>query len=161
MELTTFSLDIANKSLHEEGFVNLSNLKVGEHVIRSIVEWFFGDKGCVLAHCLRYGAFLSYIESFLSGRDAGRRALMVHLLAEGSRVDYYAKSHLHVFSTEKGARVVLDARLSREISGGYVITVIFIIKDLSKNIRLNFTFEGSAEGINSDSRIKRRIKHTL
>ena len=35
---------------------------------------------------------------------------MVHLLAKDTRVDYYAKSHLHVFPAEKGAR------LTRELS---------------------------------------------
>jgi hypothetical protein len=225
MESTTISLDFAKKSLLEEGFVDLCDTKVGEHVwefeqkefpfytedgmdfimrhilgnpvIRSIVEWFFGDKGCVLAHCLRYGALPGHIESFLGGRDAGRDALVVHLLAKSSQVDYYAKSHLHVFPAEKGARftrepprsalqeagceahnknfniggsVILDARLSREIWGGYAITAIFVTEALvtrfklpqmtlpnlpglrnkvadmqeqSKNIRLNFAFEGS------------------
>lgn len=74
------------------------------------MEWFFGGKGCVLAHCLRYGAFPGHIESFLGGRDAGRSALIVHLLAKGSGVDYYAKSHLHLFPAERGAR------LTRELS---------------------------------------------
>ena len=70
------------------------------------MEWFFGDNTCVLAHCLRYGAFPGHIENFLTGgRNAGRCALMVHLLAEGSRVDYWAHSHLHAFPTEKGDRL--------------------------------------------------------
>ncbi|KAK0629982.1 hypothetical protein B0T17DRAFT_205849 [Bombardia bombarda] len=186
MESTTFPLDIAKGSLLEEGFVDLRDPKVGEHVweferkefpfhteegmdflhqhilgnpgIRSIVEWFFGDKRCILAHCLRYGPLPGHIECFLTGgKDAGRRALMFHLLAKGSRVDYYAYSHLHAFTTEKGGRsthemsrsalrdagcevrhkdftiggsVILDARLGLEIGAGYAITVVFVTEDL-------------------------------
>ncbi|KAK7994228.1 hypothetical protein PG991_015816 [Apiospora marii] len=146
----------------------------------------------------RYGALPGHIESFLGGRDAGRHALMVDLISKGSHVDYYAQSHLHVFSAEQGARltressrsalheagcevvnksfprggsVALDARLSREICGGYAITVIFMTEDLvarfmlppmplpnlpglkekvaemqkkTENIRLNFVFNDSA-----------------
>lgn len=73
--------------------------------IRSIVEWFFGGNRCILAHCLRYGALPGHIECFLTGgQQAGRRILMVHLLAKGSCVDFYAYSHLHAFSAKKGDR---------------------------------------------------------
>ncbi|KJZ68229.1 hypothetical protein HIM_12380 [Hirsutella minnesotensis 3608] len=190
MEPAAPSLDIAKKSLLDEGFVDLGDQDVGEHVwefeqrefpfytedgmdfllqhilrksaIRSLVSWFFGDKRCVLAHCLRYGAWPGHIESFLGGRDAGRGALMVHLLAKRSTVDYYAKSHLHVFPAEKGARltrelsqsalleagceargknlslggsVILDARLGCEIREGYAITIIFMSEDLVARFR--------------------------
>ncbi|KAI8663479.1 hypothetical protein NCS57_00949000 [Fusarium keratoplasticum] len=181
-----FSLDTAKKALRDEGFVDLRDLKVGQHIwefeqkgfpfftkdgldflqqrvlgnpdIRSIVEWFFEDKRCILAHCLRWGALPGHIECFLAGgRDAGRRVLMVQLLAKGSRVDYYASSHLKSLPTENGPRsthelspaalqqegckvhdgnfsagglVILDARLGRETRAGYAITVTFMIEDL-------------------------------
>jgi hypothetical protein len=141
MDSVTVSLDVAKKAVDEEGFVDLMDLEVGEHilefeqkgfpftsavqrilsnqvsnaksylatadlvqVIRSIAQWFFGNERCVLVHCLRYGPYPGHIETFLGGRDAGRRGLTVHLLAKGSEVDYYAKSHLHVFAAQNGAR---------------------------------------------------------
>lgn len=44
----------------------------------------------------------------MGGRGAGRDAVMVQLLAKGSRVDYYAKSHLHAFPAEKGLRLTRE-----------------------------------------------------
>ncbi|RSL60292.1 hypothetical protein CEP53_005473 [Fusarium sp. AF-6] len=190
MASISFSLDTAKKALLNEGFVDLRDLKVGQHIwefeqkgfpfftkdgldflqqrvlgnpdIRSIVEWFFEDKRCILAHCLRWGASPGHIESFLAGgEDAGRRALMVQLLAKGSRVDYYACSHLKALPTEKGPRsthelspdalreegcevrdgnfsagglVIVDARLGREIKAGYSITVTFMTEDLATGL---------------------------
>ena len=156
----------------------------------------------------------------MGGPGAGRRAVIVHLLAKKSEVNYFSKSHLYVFPAEKGARltrelsrsaleeagcevfhkvfetggvyvsmpsrifqdqhvltsyrVILDARLGREIREGYAITAIFTSEELvarfelpqmllpdspglrkkitemqeqSQNIRLNFTFKDTSRDI--------------
>ncbi|SCV61233.1 uncharacterized protein FFFS_15802 [Fusarium fujikuroi] len=196
MEATARSLDIEKEALLLEGFVDLGDPEVGEHVwnfeqdefpfyteaglhllqkhilgnpgVRPIVEWFFGGNRCILVHCLRYGALPGKIECFLTGgREAGQRVLMVYLLSRGSRVNFYAYSHLQAFPTTKGRRsthelpppvlqkagcevreknfhaggsVIVDARLGREICAGYTITVVFMTEELAAGLRTNRSF---------------------
>jgi hypothetical protein len=81
-------------------------LMLFQHIL-SIVESFFGDETCILAHCLRYIEYPGHILCFRrGGPKAGRRALAVHLLAKGSRVGYCGGSHHHFLPTTKGLRLL-------------------------------------------------------
>ncbi|EXK77665.1 hypothetical protein FOQG_17628 [Fusarium oxysporum f. sp. raphani 54005] len=191
MEANAGSLDLEKEALLREGFVDLDDQEVGEDVwkfeqdefpfhtqasldllqkhildnsrVRPIVEWFFGGNRCVLAHYLRYGPLPGKIECFQTGvQEKDRRALMIYLLAKGSRVNFYAYSHLRAFPTIGGRRltyelapdalqeagcqvheknfsvggsVIVDARLGREISAGYAITVGFMTEELVAKMR--------------------------
>lgn len=54
---------------------------------------------------MRYEEFPGHIECFRrGGPKAGRRVLMLHVLARGSIVEYYNGSHLHHLETTKGKR---------------------------------------------------------
>ncbi|GJC90448.1 hypothetical protein ColLi_13286 [Colletotrichum liriopes] len=135
MELTTFSVETAEDSLHEEGFVDLQDSEVGGYVseieqkgfqylsphgldfcqqcvledvrIRSILETLF--EKCSLGHWLRYKELPGHIECFRKGGpEAGRRVVLVQLWARGSRVEYYRGSHLCVLPTTKGERSLHD-----------------------------------------------------
>jgi len=130
MASSRFELDIAQRSLLEEGFFDFDDSLVGERVldmenrgfpylteyglefckqfaldarIRSILEASF--ERCSLGHWLRYEEFPGHVECFRrGGPKAGRRVLAVHLWAKGSRVEYNAGSHLHDLATTKGRR---------------------------------------------------------
>ncbi|KAI1319116.1 hypothetical protein F5Y16DRAFT_391216 [Xylariaceae sp. FL0255] len=127
----TFLLDIAKKSLEEDGFFELFAPDVGTQIVgmeerrfpfltpygltflktqvlddtrlRNILEASF-DK-CTLGHWLRYRALPGHIESyFQSGPDTGMHGLAVQLWAKGSSVTYYRGSHLLSFPTEESER---------------------------------------------------------
>ncbi|KAM7188712.1 hypothetical protein V8F33_010482 [Rhypophila sp. PSN 637] len=128
--IATFELDVAEKSLLEEGFIVLDDPIVGSRIkemeerefpyftefgldfcrqfafderIRSILE--ASLKECILAHWLRYEQFPGHVECFRKGGPrAGRRVLTVHLWAKGSEVAYYVGSHLHDLGTVTGRR---------------------------------------------------------
>jgi len=131
MASVTFALEVANKSLRDDGFFDLSDSSIGEHIsemeqkafpffsqygldfckqyvlddarIRSILESIF--KRCSLGHWLRYKAYPGHIECFRrGGPKAGLRVLVVQLWAKGSRAVYYLGSHLLDLPTEKGQR---------------------------------------------------------
>ncbi|KAJ5556654.1 hypothetical protein N7513_001775 [Penicillium frequentans] len=186
MASTAFTLDIARRSLLEEGFFDLNDSTVGNRVlemerrgfpylteygmdfckqfafddrIRSILECSL--ERCSLGHWLRYEEFPGHVECFRrGGPKAGRRVLMVHLWAKGSRVEYYARSHLHDLATTRGRRslyeisqseldhvgsrpevkdfpdgglVILDARLGFQIEQGYAITFLFATDEVIAN----------------------------
>ncbi|KAK3328704.1 hypothetical protein B0T19DRAFT_357440 [Cercophora scortea] len=183
---TTFALDVAQRSLLEKGFFVLDDSLAGERIsemeergfpyfteygldfckqfafderIRSILEASF--EKCSLGHWLRYEDFPGHVECFRrGGPKAGRRVLMVHLWAKGSRVAYYVGSHLHDMATSRGRRslyeiplseldrvgsepehkefpdggfVILDARLGFEIKQGYAITFLFAANEVLAN----------------------------
>ncbi|KAM4058165.1 hypothetical protein HRG_014529 [Hirsutella rhossiliensis] len=185
MASTRISPEVAKKSLMEEGFSYVQDPALGEaisemqrrgfpynseygldfceqHVlnerIRSIVETFFGDEACILAHWLRYKAYPGHIVCFRSGGPkAGRRRLLVHLLAKGTQVGYWSHSHEHELPTTEGKRLlhelsesalvevgcrckveefpsggiaVLDGRIGFEIKRGYAITFEFATVDI-------------------------------
>ncbi|KAK8144788.1 hypothetical protein G3M48_005346 [Beauveria asiatica] len=116
---------------------------------------------CVLAHWLRYEAYPGHVVSFMrGGQGAGRRALLVHLWAKGSIVDYFPRSHLLELAATKGGRllwetpkdalseagcipcekcfdegglVILDARIKYEIKTGYAITFELGTEDLVRD----------------------------
>lgn len=51
-------------------------------------------------HWLRYKAYPGHVICFRGGGPkAGRRRLMVHLLASGSQVGYWGRSHVHELPT--------------------------------------------------------------
>lgn len=189
MSLETSPVDSAETSLLEEGFFDFNDTQVGDHLkdfeqkdfpffkqegisfikqhillykdLQTIVNRYFGDQGCVLAHCLRYGSWPGHIESFISA--PGRCALIFDLLPKGSRISYFAGSHLQGFRAAEGARrtrelsldalqeagcraqtkdlklggsVILDARVAREISEGYAITTIFTTEEVVKRFKM-------------------------
>ncbi|KAI0804239.1 hypothetical protein GGR55DRAFT_691098 [Xylaria sp. FL0064] len=159
MAQTTVDLD--SKVLLESGFLPLDDLTterdrqvLDDKRFRTAVKAFFGPKKCVLAHWLRYGNRPGFVECHVKGGPkAGRLALMVHVLARGSRVDYYRGSHIHELRTIEGQRglyevdalevadlepwvagderlteggkVVLDGRLRFQIAQLYTITFIY------------------------------------
>ncbi|KAJ5860645.1 uncharacterized protein N7529_007955 [Penicillium soppii] len=186
MASTAFKLDVARRSLLEEGFCDLNDSTVGDRVlememrgfpylteygmdfckqfafderIRSILETSL--ERCSLGHWLRYEEFPGHVECFRrGGLKAGRRVLVVHLWAKGSRVEYYTLSHLHDLATTKGRRslyeipqseldrmgskpevkdfpdgglVILDARLGFKIEQGYAITFLFATDEVIAN----------------------------
>ncbi|KAK1754138.1 hypothetical protein QBC47DRAFT_385845 [Echria macrotheca] len=185
MEPEIFSLEVAKKSLDEEGFIRLNDLELGndisqmqqrgfpfwsedgldfcrKHVladerIRSILKSWFGER-CILVHWLRYTANPGHVICFRrGGPEAGRRRLMVHLMARGSQVVYWSRSHLQKLlwlETEyryyeipaptlvnaglKGEdlefkdshlRAIVDARLGLELKQGYAIAFVFATED--------------------------------
>ncbi|KAJ6001019.1 hypothetical protein N7481_001428 [Penicillium waksmanii] len=186
MASTAFTLDVARHCLLEEGFFDLNDSTVGNRVsemerrgfpylteygmdfckqfafderIRSILE--SSLERCSLGHWLRYEEFPGHVECFRrGGPKAGRRVLMVHLWAKGSRVEYYTLSHTHNLATTKGRRslyeipqseldrvgsqpevkdfpdgglVILDARLGFQIEQGYAITFLFATDEVIAN----------------------------
>ncbi|CAG8005772.1 unnamed protein product [Penicillium olsonii] len=134
MASTAFQLDVARRTLLEEGFFDLNDSTVGDRVlemerrgfpylteygmdfckqfafderIRSILETSL--ERCSLGHWLRYEEFPGHVECFRrGGLKAGHRVLMVHLWAKGSRVEYYTLSHLHDLATTKGRRSLYE-----------------------------------------------------
>ncbi|KAJ5111751.1 hypothetical protein NUU61_001381 [Penicillium alfredii] len=134
MASTTFTLDVAMRSLLEKGFFDLNDSTVGDRVldmekqgfpylteygmdfckqfafderIRSILE--ASLERCSLGHWLRYEDFPGHVECFRrGGPKAGCRVLTVHLWAKGSRVEYYTLSHLHDLMTTKGRRSLYE-----------------------------------------------------
>ena len=89
--------------------------------IRTTVEAVLGR--CTLAHWLRYKAYPGHVVCFRSGGPkAGRRALLVHLWAKGSRVEYYGGSHLHDLPKQKGARLLWETQPSTLNEAGCVAT---------------------------------------
>ncbi|KAI8710401.1 hypothetical protein NCS52_01576700 [Fusarium sp. LHS14.1] len=185
MASTTLSLEVVMKSIVDEGFFGLKDSAIGEDILEmerkgfpyfseygldfckrhvlnerilSIVESFFDDKICVLAHWLRYKAYPGHILCFRrGGPKAGRRALIVHLLPKGSLVSYCSGSHQHELPTTDGKRLlyeipgsalaevgckreeedfpdgglaIFDARVGFEIKLGYAITFEFATVDV-------------------------------
>uniref|UniRef100_A0A1Y1LJC5 Uncharacterized protein n=1 Tax=Photinus pyralis TaxID=7054 RepID=A0A1Y1LJC5_PHOPY len=184
---TTFSLQAASQTLEDEGLVDLEDSSIGGHIldmekrrfpfsteygldfcnthvlqnerVRSIVKSTF--RRCVLAHWLRYEAYPGHIVSFMrGGQRAGRCALVIHLWAKGSRVNYFPRSHMLELPATKGKRllwetapsaiseagcmatekyfedgglVILDARTNYEIKQGYAIKFEFVTEDLIKS----------------------------
>ncbi|KAG4425785.1 hypothetical protein IFR04_000992 [Cadophora malorum] len=187
MEPTIYSVEAVTEALFKDGFLVQKDSAVGDGIqeiekkgfeffsengldfcqqyvlntrILSIVESFFGNETCILAHCLRYIAYPGHISCFRrGGPKAGRRALAVHLLAKGSRVGYYSGSHNHDLPTTKGIRflneisqsaldevgcqceekafpdgglTIFDARIGFELKEGYAITFEFATADVIK-----------------------------
>ncbi|KJZ69323.1 hypothetical protein HIM_11281 [Hirsutella minnesotensis 3608] len=185
MASTTVFPMSAEESLFEDGFFYARDAALGEDIsemqrrgfpyysnygldfcqqyvlnerIRTIVETFFGDQTCTLAHWLRYRAYPGHIVCFRSGGPkAGRRRLLVHLLAKGTRVGYWSYSHKHALPTLEGKRLlhelaerdlvqagctcnvedfpdggiaILDGRVAFEIVSGYAITFEFATVDV-------------------------------
>lgn len=186
MEPDTFALDDAKKSLDQEGFYRLHDSELSnaisdmeqrgfpfwtedglnfcrKHVltdehIRSIVKSWFGER-CILVHWLRYTANPGHVLCFRSGGpEAGRRRLMVHLMARGSQVGYWSGSHLQKlvwleteygfyeipkpalvnaglnskdleFSDDDHLKMIVDARLGLELKKGYAIAFVFATED--------------------------------
>ncbi|KAK4071304.1 hypothetical protein Purlil1_13471 [Purpureocillium lilacinum] len=175
----------AEQTLLEEGFCLAKDARVGEDIvemqkrgfayysnygldfceqhvlneqIRSIVETFFGGEICILAHWLRYRAYPGHIVCFRSGGPkAGRRRMLVHLLAKGTQVSYWSHSHKHALPVLEGKRLlhelaehdlvqagctcrmeefpeggiaILDGRVGFEIKKGYAITFEFATVDI-------------------------------
>ncbi|POR30956.1 Uncharacterized protein TPAR_08841 [Tolypocladium paradoxum] len=133
-----------------------------EHVVmnkrvQSILKFYFNNARCCLYHWLRWKADPA-IECFLKGgSEAGRVALLVHLLPRGSRLRYFPGSHLRNLPTREheratyevkesaleqaglfaenevlrdGGIVIRDARLCVRIAEGYAITFGFATQDL-------------------------------
>ncbi|KAH8790900.1 hypothetical protein F5882DRAFT_291620, partial [Hyaloscypha sp. PMI_1271] len=146
---TAFSEELAKASLSEEGlgFFELKDSVVGDsvrtieergfkfntedglefskqHVLNSrvmpIIESFFGDKPCVLAHWLRYIAYPGHFPSFRSGGPAaGRCILVVFLIAKGSRITYWGGSHRVALPVTQGQRYLPEASESNLIIVSY------------------------------------------
>jgi len=188
MESAIYSVEAAKETLFKRGFLDRKDPMVGDGIqeiekkgfeflseygldfcqqyvlstrILSIVESFFGDETCILAHGLRYIAYPGHILCFRrGGPKAGRRALAVHLLAKGSRVGYCGGSHDHFLPTTKGKRflneisqsaldevgcqceerefpdgglTIFDARIGFELKEGYAITFEFATIDVVEN----------------------------
>ncbi|EFZ02026.1 hypothetical protein X797_010919 [Metarhizium robertsii] len=147
MASTTFSLEVAEKALEENGFFDLEDPAMGEYVeqmerrsfpfvseygldfckervldderITIIIETVLGR--CALAHWLRYKAYPGHIVCFRAGGPkAGRRSLLVQLWAKGSHVEYYRGSHLHDMPKEEGARLLWEIEPSTLAEAGCV-----------------------------------------
>ena len=70
-----------------------------------IVESFFDGEIYVLAHWLKYTAYPGHITFFRSGGlKAGRVALLVFLIAKGSRISYWSNSHRYALPFTEGKR---------------------------------------------------------
>jgi len=190
MESAISSVEAAKETLFKHGFLDRKDPTVGDGIqeiekkgfesfffseyglefcqqyvlnthILSIVESFFGNETCILAHGLRYMAYPGHIVCFRKGGPkAGRRVLAVHLLAKGSRVSYCGGSHEQFLPTTEGRRflneisqsaldevgcqceektfpdgglTIFDARIGFELKEGYAITFEFATADVIKN----------------------------
>ncbi|KAH7016072.1 uncharacterized protein B0I36DRAFT_42113 [Microdochium trichocladiopsis] len=146
MASMAFSLEAAKEGLDKDGFFDLEDSTTGDDVwemerrrfpyvseygldfvgnvsstIWTTVEAILGQ--CTLAHWLRYKAYPGHVVCFRSGGPkAGRRALLVHLWAKGSRVEYYGGSHLHDLPKQKGARLLWETQPSALGEVGCVAT---------------------------------------
>ncbi|EED23191.1 hypothetical protein TSTA_066400 [Talaromyces stipitatus ATCC 10500] len=134
MASTALTVDVARKSLLEKGYFDLNDSTVGDRVLEMEKQGFpylteygmdfckqfaFDERvrsllencleRCSLGHWLRYEEFPGHVECFRrGGPKAGLRVLVVHLLAKGSRVEYYTFSHLHDLVTTKGRRSLYE-----------------------------------------------------
>ncbi|PNY23835.1 Uncharacterized protein TCAP_06223 [Tolypocladium capitatum] len=141
----------------DDGLDFCKELVVSNKRVQSILKLYFGNARCYLYHWLRWKADPA-IECFLKGgSEAGRVALLIHLLPKGSRLRYSPGSHLHDLPTEEyerssykveecalekaglsvenemfedGGIVIRDARLCVSITEGYAITFGFATEDL-------------------------------
>lgn len=148
MASTAFSEELANECLSEQGlgFFNLKDSVVGDgvremekrdfvfgtedglefgkqHILNSrvmpVIESFFGDKICVLAHWLRYSAYPGHPSSFrLGGPEAGRLALVVLLIAKGSRMTYWIDSHRYALPVTEGKRYLHEGSEPALVAAG-------------------------------------------
>ncbi|TWU70393.1 hypothetical protein ED733_000085 [Metarhizium rileyi] len=72
----------------EYGLEFRSQCVLNQHVC-PVITTFFDGQTCVLAHWLRYKAYPGHILCFRKGGPkAGRRRLVIQLLAKGSKVAY-------------------------------------------------------------------------
>jgi len=179
-------LGVAKISLDEEGFLRLDDSELGKDIsemerrgfpfwtadgldfcrkhvladerLRSIIVSWFGER-CILMHWLRYTANPGHVLCFRSGGpEAGRRRLMVHLMAKGSQVGYWGRSHLRKLTwletdygfyeipehslvgaglkredlefNDSDLRVIVDARLGLELKQGYAIVFVFATQNV-------------------------------
>ncbi|OAA38528.1 hypothetical protein ISF_09886 [Cordyceps fumosorosea ARSEF 2679] len=143
--------NVACKALDEEGLFDMQDLLIGEHILEMERRRFHFSSEYGLEFCRHIISFMR------GGQRAGRRALLVHLLAKGSLVDYFPRSHLLELAAIKGGRllwetpkealteagcspceknfpdgglVILDARMKYEIKTGYAITFEFGTEEL-------------------------------
>ena len=87
--------------------------------IMPIVESFFDGEICVLAHWLKYTAYPGHITFFRSGGlEAGRQALLVFLIAKGSRISYWSDSHRHALPVTEGKRYLHEGSESALLAAG-------------------------------------------
>ncbi|KAK0706159.1 hypothetical protein B0T26DRAFT_725630 [Lasiosphaeria miniovina] len=138
MASSTFSLEVAERCLDEDGFFRLDNPSIGEHIsdleqkgfpwvskygldfcrkyvlddrnIKAVVESILGE--CTLVHLLRYEAYPDHIVSWAGGSNVGRHSLLVHLHPKGAQVEYYKGSHIHDLPRKRGARFLWETEPS-------------------------------------------------
>ncbi|CAG9950507.1 unnamed protein product [Clonostachys rosea f. rosea IK726] len=119
MALTKATLETAQQFLHQNGFFELPDFEVGDHIavfqskgfpygtifalellietvifdprIREILHAYSDD--FILGHHLRYTAKPGRFFRFWAGGPNTRRLFVVHQWAKGSRVDYWIGSH--------------------------------------------------------------------
>ncbi|PMD66313.1 uncharacterized protein K444DRAFT_518083 [Hyaloscypha bicolor E] len=115
MASVIYSVEAAKETFFKHGFLDRKNPTVRDSIqeIEKKGFEFFSEysldfcynETCILAYYLRYIVYPGHIICFRRGSlKAGRQALVVYLLAKGSRVSYYSGSHNHFLPTIKELR---------------------------------------------------------
>ncbi|KAH8655629.1 hypothetical protein BX600DRAFT_384988, partial [Xylariales sp. PMI_506] len=94
--LKSLAMRMSVAEMERQGFPFFTEIGLDFCKQRNTILDYFQQQRCVLGHWLRYKAYPGHIVCFRKGGPrAGKKALMVHVWAKGSRASYWRASHLH------------------------------------------------------------------